>query len=119
MSAIRAFRREAPTPEPNLELQAQLAIATESALCVIARVARWVGRGEPVPELDGVLLDAAARFFDVPGCYRRCADARYVAAMETLWRTGRTLEPIDLDRLRRINARAHAALARLDARADA
>ena len=98
------------------DLYGATGITTEDALRVIARCARRVLRGDPVPESDDLELQAAVRFFDTPGAWQFCADGLMVLALERCRSAGRSLAPLDLDRLRRINARAHIALERLDAR---
>ena len=105
------------SPEALDDLRSATGITTEDALRAVARCARWVLRGDPVPESDDLELQAAVRFFDTPGAWQFCADGLMALALERCRSAGRSLAPLDLDRLRRINLRAHAALELLGARA--
>lgn len=86
-----------------------------AALLTIARCARMVESAQPVPGRDDRELARPALRFNVPGCWPFCGDALMVLALGRCRDSGRRLESVDLDRLKRIRARAHAALGRLDA----
>jgi hypothetical protein len=96
-----------------------LAIEMNAALRVIARCSRWVEHSQPIPESDDLELGAAFELFDVPGTWRWASDASLVRSLDRARCSGRRLEPIDLDRLRRIVDRVHQQLERNDQRAPA
>ena len=110
---MKAALQQARSAVPTWPNHGQLG----AALNTIARHARWVEHGRPVPQRDDLELAAAIEYVDVVGMWRWCADGLLVRALERSRSSGRALEPVDLDRLRRIGLRAHAALERLDARA--
>lgn len=78
---------------------------TGAALRAIARTARRLLDGRPVPEMDELELIAAFGFFNIVGGWFVAADAAMVLALQKSTDSGRPLEPIDLERLTSIESR--------------
>lgn len=86
-------------------------------MLAIARCAVRIADGRTISMGDERELLRAALWLNFLGTWRYCGDAALVFALGKIRDTGRSLDPVDVDRLNRISRRAYAVLERLDVKA--